>query len=60
MTMNRCFGDNKPGQDFYAEYHDTEWGMPGMTFVGSTIMYAFMQAVGMVNDHMVACWRYGK
>ncbi len=32
----------------------------GMTFVGSTIMYAFMQAVGMVNDHVVTCWRYGK
>lgn len=30
----------------------------GMTFVGSTIMYAFMQAVGMVNDHSVTCWRY--
>jgi DNA-3-methyladenine glycosylase I len=27
----------------------------GMTFVGSTIMYAFMQAVGMVNDHLVDC-----
>lgn len=32
----------------------------GMTFVGSTIMYAFMQAVGMVNDHIVECWRYGR
>lgn len=29
----------------------------GMTFVGSTIMYAFMQAVGMVNDHTQGCWR---
>lgn len=29
-----------------------------MTFVGSTIMYAYMQAVGMVNDHFVGCWRY--
>lgn len=32
----------------------------GMTFVGSTIMYAFMQAVGMVNDHLIDCWRYKK
>ncbi|MCU1270427.1 MAG: DNA-3-methyladenine glycosylase [Acidobacteriaceae bacterium] len=32
----------------------------GFTFVGSTICYAFMQAVGMVNDHMVTCFRYGK
>lgn len=32
----------------------------GMTFVGSTIMYAFMQAVGMVNDHLEGCWLYEK
>ena len=30
----------------------------GFTFVGSTICYAFMQAVGMVNDHMVDCFRW--
>ena len=30
----------------------------GMTFVGSTICYAFMQACGMVNDHEVGCFRY--
>lgn len=30
----------------------------GFNFVGSTICYAFMQAVGMVNDHMVDCFRY--
>ncbi len=29
-----------------------------MKFVGSTILYAFMQAVGMVNDHPINCWRY--
>lgn len=30
----------------------------GFSFVGSTICYAFMQAVGMVNDHVVTCFRY--
>lgn len=30
----------------------------GLRFVGSTICYAFMQAVGMVNDHQVNCFRY--
>src|SRR5580693_205148 len=30
----------------------------GFNFVGSTICYAFMQAVGMVNDHIVECFRY--
>ena len=31
----------------------------GFKFAGSTICYAFMQAVGMVNDHVVECFRYG-
>ena len=30
----------------------------GFNFVGSTIIYAHMQAVGMVNDHLVSCFRY--
>jgi DNA-3-methyladenine glycosylase I len=30
----------------------------GFTFVGSTICYAFMQATGMVNDHLADCFRY--
>ena len=30
----------------------------GFSFVGPTICYAFMQAVGMVNDHVVSCFRY--
>jgi DNA-3-methyladenine glycosylase I len=30
----------------------------GFKFVGPTIVYAFMQAVGMVNDHIVSCFRY--
>ena len=32
----------------------------GFKFVGSTIIYAFMQAVGMVNDHTINCFRYEK
>ena len=30
----------------------------GFTFVGSTIIYAHMQATGMVNDHLISCFRY--
>jgi DNA-3-methyladenine glycosylase I len=30
----------------------------GFKFVGSTICYAFMQAAGLVNDHMTDCFRY--
>ena len=32
----------------------------GFKFAGTTICYAFMQAVGMVNDHVVDCFRYGE
>ena len=32
----------------------------GFTFVGSTICYAFMQAAGMINDHLVSCYRYNE
>lgn len=32
----------------------------GFKFVGSTICYAFMQATGMVDDHLVGCWKRGK
>jgi DNA-3-methyladenine glycosylase I len=30
----------------------------GFSFVGSTVVYAHMQAVGMVNDHLIDCFRY--
>lgn len=30
----------------------------GFSFVGPTILYAYMQAIGMVNDHLVSCFRY--
>ncbi|OIN85061.1 DNA-3-methyladenine glycosylase I [Francisella sp. TX07-6608] len=30
----------------------------GMNFVGATIIYAYMQATGLVNDHLVGCWCY--
>lgn len=32
----------------------------GMKFVGSTIIYAHMQAIGMVNDHLIDCWKRSK
>lgn len=30
----------------------------GMSFVGSTIIYAYLQSMGLVNDHVVACWKH--
>jgi DNA-3-methyladenine glycosylase I len=35
-----------------------ELALRGFKFVGPTIVYAFMQAVGMVNDHLIACYRH--
>ena len=32
----------------------------GMNFVGPTIIYAFMQSIGMVNDHEISCFRYAQ
>ena len=37
-----------------------DMGNRGFKFRGSTICYAFMQAVGMVDDHIEGCWRKGK
>jgi DNA-3-methyladenine glycosylase I len=32
----------------------------GFKFVGPVIVYAWMQATGMVNDHVTSCYRYGQ
>lgn len=47
-----------PAQTSESEALSKDLKKRGMTFVGSTIIYAFMQAVGMVNDHTIECWRY--
>ncbi|MCH8986904.1 DNA-3-methyladenine glycosylase I [Patescibacteria group bacterium] len=47
----------------YTELSDTiskDLKRRGMNFVGSTIIYAIMQGIGMVNDHEVRCFRYNK
>lgn len=62
--------DGKPIKNSWKNYKDAPANTPlsdqiskdlkkrGFKFVGSTIMYAFMQATGMVNDHEVNCYRY--
>ena len=55
-----CNGKDVPVTTSESDALSKDLKKRGMTFVGSTIMYAFMQAVGMVNDHIVTCWRYGK
>lgn len=47
-----------PARTAESDAMSTDLKKRGFTFVGSTICYAFMQAVGMVNDHTVNCFRY--
>ena len=47
-----------PAQPSEADALSKDLRRRGFRFVGSTICYAFMQAVGMVNDHLVDCFRY--
>ena len=55
--------------ELYVQYHDAEWGAGprrptavrrDFKFVGSTICFAFMQAVGMVNYHPIDCFGNGE
>jgi DNA-3-methyladenine glycosylase I len=64
--------DHKPRQNFWKSLNELpatsresdmmskDLKKRGFNFVGSTICYAYMQAVGMVNDHLVGCFRHGE
>lgn len=66
------FVDNKPIKNSFENYKDAPANTPlsdkiskdlkkkGFKFVGSTVIYATMQAIGMVNDHEVNCFRYNQ
>lgn len=47
-----------PGRTTESDAMSLDLRERGFSFVGSTICYAFMQAAGMVNDHVVRCFRY--
>lgn len=47
-----------PGKTPQSDAMSKALSRAGFKFVGSTICYAFMQAAGMVNDHLVACFRH--
>lgn len=49
-----------PAKTAAAEVMSKDLTKRGFKFVGPTICYAFMQAVGMVNDHLVSCFRYSQ
>jgi DNA-3-methyladenine glycosylase I len=57
------FVDGTPVQNKFRKDSDVPATSPesdarGFKFVGSTIIYAHMQATGLVNDHVVGCFRY--
>jgi DNA-3-methyladenine glycosylase I len=51
-------GDRLPASTPESDAMSKDLKKRGFNFVGSTICYAFMQAVGMVNDHNTSCFRY--
>jgi len=50
--------DQLPARSEQSDAMTKDLAKRGFKFVGSTICYAFMQATGMVNDHLVSCFRY--
>jgi DNA-3-methyladenine glycosylase I len=52
------FHEEVPTQTKIAEALSKDLKARGFTFCGPTIVYAFMEAVGMVNDHLVGCFRH--
>lgn len=58
-SQNRWRGHELvPARTEQSDAMSKDLGKRGFRFVGSTICYAFMQATGMVNDHLVGCFRY--
>lgn len=49
-----------PAETAQSKAMSTALKQAGFTFCGPTICYAFMQAVGMVNDHLTTCYRHGE
>ncbi|MGD1017031.1 MAG: DNA-3-methyladenine glycosylase I [Roseiarcus sp.] len=54
----RCATSEIPAETDVSRAIAKDLRQRGGNFVGPTIVYAFMQATGMVNDHLVACWRH--
>jgi DNA-3-methyladenine glycosylase I len=57
--LNRCKTmQDVPATSAESDAFSKDLKQRGFSFVGSTIIYAHMQAVGMVNDHLVGCFRH--
>jgi DNA-3-methyladenine glycosylase I len=58
--LRRKRGQPVPARTELSDALSKDLSRRGFKFVGSTICYAFMQAVGMVNDHDAVCFRYNQ
>lgn len=58
LQNRRVERSDVPAETVESKTMSKELRKRGFSFVGPTICYAFMQAVGMVNDHQVSCFRY--
>jgi DNA-3-methyladenine glycosylase I len=58
VPRKRKRGEGVPTHTAESDALSKDLGRRGFKFVGTTICYAFMQAVGMVNDHNLSCFRY--
>ena len=57
-TIPRRSSNDVPAKTHISDALSVDLKKRGFRFVGSTICYAFMQAVGLVNDHVTGCFRY--
>ncbi len=60
VQNRRRAADTLPARTAQSDAMSKDLARRGFKFAGSTICYAFMQAVGMVNDHDVECFRYAE
>lgn len=58
IQNNWCHADDVPASTPLSDQLSKDLKKRGFSFVGTTICYAFMQAVGMVNDHTTDCFRH--
>jgi DNA-3-methyladenine glycosylase I len=60
MVNSRRAAKQVPASTAQSDAMSKDLKKRGFSFVGTTICYAFMQAVGMVNDHLITCFRYSQ
>lgn len=58
LQNRRTVGEAVPARTAESDALSSDLKARGFRFVGSTIVYAYMQAVGLVNDHLTSCFRY--